>query len=368
MKKGFTLVELLAVIVIISLVVLVAVPRLVKSIKNSNIDTYNNIIGDIVLAANSYANNKDGILVQISVQTLQNEGYLPLNLSNPVDNTLLKGCVYVVDGTSIYKEETCSTYLKGIEPTRIVEINTCELEIGWYKEFTYKGSIEEFEVPCNGTYKLEVWGAGGASGGEGNASKGGYSSGNIVLSHNQKVYICVGSSAGYNGGGAAYGYGSGTGGGATHIALNNDRGILQYYDLYREDIAIVAGGGGGGAGVSSNSCCSDQKKAGGAGGGENGVSANGSGGTQTTGYAFGIGGKGGGFRAGGGGGGWYGGKSCTSASNGVCTGGGGSGYIGGVTDGSTIAGNAAMPKHDGTNGTMTGNTGNGYARITLISY
>ena len=47
-------------------------------------------------------------------------------------------------------------------------------------------------------------------------------------------------------------------------------------------------------------------------------------------------------------------------------GGGGSGYIGGVTGGQTIAGNASMPKYNGT-GTMTGNTGHGYARITLVN-
>ncbi len=44
-------------------------------------------------------------------------------------------------------------------------------------------------------------------------------------------------------------------------------------------------------------------------------------------------------------------------------GGGGSGYIGGVTSGQTIAGNTSMPNPLG--GTMTGNMGHGYARITL---
>ena len=42
---------------------------------------------------------------------------------------------------------------------------------------------------------------------------------------------------------------------------------------------------------------------------------------------------------------------------------GGSGYIGGVSNGSTIAGNASMPNPDG--GTMTGREGNG---LVIISW
>ncbi|MEG2322287.1 MAG: glycine rich domain-containing protein, partial [Bacilli bacterium] len=36
-----------------------------------------------------------------------------------------------------------------------------------------------------------------------------------------------------------------------------------------------------------------------------------------------------------------------------------------LTEASTIDGNTNMPNHNG-NSTMTGNTGNGYAKITLI--
>lgn len=44
--------------------------------------------------------------------------------------------------------------------------------------------------------------------------------------------------------------------------------------------------------------------------------------------------------------------------------GGGSSYIGSLSSAQTIAGNTTMPNPTG--GTMTGNSGNGYARITLI--
>ena len=86
---------------------------------------------------------------------------------------------------------------------------------------------------------------------------------------------------------------------------------------------------------------------------------------------------------GGGGGGWYGGGTSQSSSSGGDTqgGGGGSGYVltassskpsgyalGSqyyLTNANTIAGNASMPSVSG--GTETGHTGNGYARITVIS-
>ena len=55
-----------------------------------------------------------------------------------------------------------------------------------------------------------------------------------------------------------------------------------------------------------------------------------------------------------------------TGTNSMSGGGGGSGYISSIlTDAETIAGNVAMPTHDGTP-TMTGNTGNGCARITLL--
>lgn len=83
----------------------------------------------------------------------------------------------------------------------------------------------------------------------------------------------------------------GPGGGATHIAITNNRGVLANYNSYRSEILIVAGGGGGGySGV-------DYGKRGGR-GGTGGGSSGGNGysyeysanyakpGTQTSGYKF----------------------------------------------------------------------------------
>ena len=220
-----------------------------------------------------------------------------------------------------------------------------------------------------------MWGAqGGNSGG-----KGGYSIGNKNLNSSNNLYICVGSSggdysgnnggsAGYNGGGKggnAYqgGYthtinGGSGGGGATHIAITTNRGVLKNYSSNTSEILIVAGGGGGSA-IGSRA---------GVGGGTNGgnvVSYDNvysiAGATQNSGYAFGQGQDGktktsagtwGAEGNGGGGGGWYGGPTIQNmGNNSDCAGTGGSGYIGGVFNGTTTAGVRE---------------GNGYALVTWM--
>ena len=219
---------------------------------------------------------------------------------------------------------------------------------GKYKEFNYTNSIQSITLNP-GKYKLEVWGAQGGNGG-----LGGYSSGQIDIIVETKVYIYVGGAGsygvgGWNGGGGTSTGGSYGGGGATDIRENSNLSTR-----------IIVAGGGGGMGHSSGY--------GGAGGGLIGGTGSGSGsygeaygGTQTSGGAtssnrgsfystngsFGQGGIGFGNSGGGGGGGWYGGGGATHGG-----GAGGSGYVGNLIDGVTY------------NGIRSGN---GYAKITCIS-
>lgn len=274
------------------------------------------------------------------------------------------------------------------------------------RSFDYTGGIQYYTVECSGTYKLEVYGAQGGHYFEnqgkckehhdhyrsGCTSKsayggaGGYAFGNAVLEKGSTLFIGVGdygrytdhvnhnyTGTGYNGGGSpcGTGYAPGAGGGgATHIALNVNRGILSNYVNNKNEVLIVAGGGGGGA--ARNATYTNYGN-GGAGGGLSGSRAyqvntrgdgwdNAYGGTQYSGgyhadspdSTVGTFGKGGNsgcqYGVGGGGGaGWYGGGGAKGAYDG---GAGGSGYIGGVSGGSMQ------------NGVRWGS---GFARITLIS-
>ena len=140
--------------------------------------------------------------------------------------------------------------------------NKCKyIELVHYEK-EYTGKEETYSTECAGNYKLEVW---GAQGGGYNATGGygAYSVGTVDLSKSTTLYINVGgqgkyvssSGAGYNGGGNAGISNSGSGGGATHIALVS--GLLKDLNDYKGEydstkkiyisnkILIVAGGGGG---------------------------------------------------------------------------------------------------------------------------
>ena len=199
------------------------------------------------------------------------------------------------------------------------------------------------------------------------------------------MYICVASfpgqtnssalnAGGYNGGGNAT-CGPG-GGGCTHIAKSNKRGVLKNYASYKSEVLIVAGGGGG-----------SERVTGGAGGGTTGGAGRAdysnltkapTGGSQTAGGAYGTSsnngnGSAGSFGQGGsgngptssdgggaGGGGWYGGGGSAN----IEAGGGGSGYVNtSLVSGATIAGNKSFAAPSG--GNETGHSGTGYARITV---
>lgn len=98
-------------------------------------------------------------------------------------------------------------------------------------DFDYTGTQQEWTVPLSGKYKIEAWGAQGAS----NGGKGGYTSGEIELNQGDKLTIQVGGQNGYNGGGS----GSASGGGASDVRLNGT-------DINKRLLSASGGGGGSG--------------------------------------------------------------------------------------------------------------------------
>ncbi len=250
--------------------------------------------------------------------------------------------------------------------------NTCEFGCPYEHDSVvytsnYIGEQDTFTPLCSGTYKIEVW---GAQGGDASCDSrpGGYGGYSVVYANinvGTPLFINVGGKGntatnnnspvdgGYNGGGkgrisdglGSQGECSGSGGGATSVALNS--GTLNTLSEHIEDgkILVVAGGGGGSSyyhSMGSYRCYGS----GGHGGGVNGVdaydwaknscnavaSSGGYGGmqvadTRTATYmgpgSFGQGGWLDNFGQSGGGGGFYGGYS-----SGALGSGGGSGYIG----------------------------------------
>ena len=256
--------------------------------------------------------------------------------STPVTTTTTYTLVSVQDANC-----TRSSGFTGNSAT--ITIQTCQTD------FSYTGSMQTYTAPANGSYILEVWGAQGGLAGSYSGGLGGYATGTLTLTAGQTISVYVGQAGLGPGGGAAWnGGGYGTccgagGGGGTDLRIGGTA---------LTDRVIVAGAGGGG---SSDTPIGN----GGAGGGSSGgYGTVGAPGTQTTGYALGVG-ESNGTDAAGGGGGYYGGYNGGIGTGG--SGGGGSAYVGGVTGGTMIAGDATMPNPSG--GTMTGRSGSGFARI-----
>jgi len=310
-----------------------------------------------------------------------------------------------------------------------------------------------FTAPKTGIYKIDLW---GASGGYevSNYSLGGYTSGEIELEKDKKIYVYVGEKGKNNGvstfnGGGRGGYGNAgspvpssisgdtgyygySGGGATDIRLIS--GEWNSFDSLKSRIMVAAGGAG--SSTITYSSAGQNSTAGGLSGynggyysGHGDQGAYGVGGSQTSGGkagvnvytsygtnlpgSFGNGGSSSSYSsnllgAGGGGGGYYGGGSGgATGSGGAGHGaGGGSSFISGHTGCNAISetststsishtGQAShysgytftntimvdgsgyrwtsskgdltkMPTYDFTS-TMIGNSGNGHARIMLIT-
>lgn len=186
---------------------------------------------------------------------------------------------------------------------------------------------ELFTAPATGLYTIEAFGGdGGGSANQNGFGAGGCTKGDILLEAGQQLYITVGgkgayntngiAAGGYNGGGTADGINVGGGGGATVVALTNDNLSI----IADSDLILVAGGGGGSSKSSLNT-----SNVGSGGGLTTSIDGStcGVGGTQTSGYAKGIGQSQTGS-LGAGGGGYYGGFASTSV---LLGGGGGSGYV-----------------------------------------
>ncbi len=289
--------------------------------------------------------------------------------------------------------------------------------------YSCEEEVKTFVAPATGDYVLEAWGAQGGSVSSQSSlpalegGRGGYSYGVIHLNVGDEIYVAVGCegkelknassgttiSGGYNGGGDALSDTKsniqGSGGGATHFAINQNLGVLENYENASNDVLIVAGGGGGSYSSSDINYYSSGGYAGGILGGPSdvyyvkskrknallnnsfiyyyGLKILGADQTSHTNGMYYYGTFGHGADAvknltgtdGGAGGGWYGGNKLSRSSGaGGMAGSGGSGHVNTLilTEGNTIAGNVNIPTHDGTS-YMVGNTGDGYARISIVN-
>ncbi len=149
-------------------------------------------------------------------------------------------------------------YIDAIDQKIDLDVNTpnkyeyCPYIAGSSKfYYGYTGSSQAFVAGCSGKYKIELWGADGA-GINNNGGKGSYTSGEVTLKQNDKLYFYVGergksssgtcSSISFNANTTIVCY---SGGGSTDVRLVGDTEWNDYTSLPSR-IMIAAGGGGAG--------------------------------------------------------------------------------------------------------------------------
>lgn len=108
-NKGFTLVELLGVLVVLGLISLITIPSVTGILKNNKEKAYNKQINTIINAAKTWSiKNANEIKKDqdnyVMVSTLLESGYIEQDeLINPIDNSKINGCVKI-KYTEIYKQ------------------------------------------------------------------------------------------------------------------------------------------------------------------------------------------------------------------------------------------------------------------------
>lgn len=90
MKKGFTMIEILAVFTVTAIILLVSVPFITNMLKQGNNNSEETFLNSVYIATEAYIQD-DGIVVTevttyITIKELLESGYLKSNLVNPSNN------------------------------------------------------------------------------------------------------------------------------------------------------------------------------------------------------------------------------------------------------------------------------------------
>ena len=427
-KKGFTLVELLAVTIILILILIIAFNTLdsiskkskLKSVKANSLSYYkeaNNFAqvsdrSDITFRSGKYTVSE---LTELGVKvsgTKPDSGFISFG-----DYGVNCGCLKY--GKYIVKKNMDGTFTEPKKGTCNIESAECPL-YGTVIDYEYTGQPILFKAFKPGKYKIELWGAEGANYNTSIAGKGAYTSGVIDLNQDDVLYIYVGGTANLKTGGFNGGANGGTttdgtyygGGGSTDVRLVSGS---TWNDSESLASRIMVAAGGAGAGYYQGNIN------GGSGGTLTGVSGTQSGpgsshtvatgGTQIS-AGLTINGaqssSGFGFASQtntygtGAGSGYYGGGSGSATNSKVSGGAGGSSFISGLkgcvaiksateiepkdgcdngttdvtcsyhysglkfTDAYMKSGNDVMPSYVQNQTNMVGNSGNGHARISKV--
>ena len=114
MKKGFTLVELITVLIILAVIGLIVFPTVNSTIKESKEKAYIEQLEEIKNASEKWAYknldmvpNNNGDSVTITLLDLKKGGFLPLDVRNPKTNELFSNALSVTITLNNKKYDNC---------------------------------------------------------------------------------------------------------------------------------------------------------------------------------------------------------------------------------------------------------------------
>lgn len=141
MKKGFTLLELLGVIILLAVISLIVYPIVNNSIKESKEKAYRESIASIENAANYWGIENVSQLptdrkAYLSLLELKNAGFLQdEQIINPINQQQMNGCIIIEYAKKnfiyTYHEENCEMLLSGLSLKVELQANYDKGEIEW---------------------------------------------------------------------------------------------------------------------------------------------------------------------------------------------------------------------------------------------
>ncbi len=192
-NKAFTLIELLAVIIILAIIALIATPIILNVIEDSRKSANRSQIEILLNGAETYYAN--GLLNDITFDETK-ELYSEIKTTNekPSNGSIKinsEGKIYLaiyLDGICYTKDFNENDIKENENITNPEECAPTNDIIEVVKNYAYSGDYQTFVAPMTGEYKLEAWGASSHF----EKNKGSYTSGYIYLNEGDVIYIYIG--------------------------------------------------------------------------------------------------------------------------------------------------------------------------------
>ena len=194
-KKGFTLIEIIAIIILLSVIALITYPIINNLISDSREELYNKQISELERLSNTWVTKninklkiEDGYTYNLSFEELHEQGFVSdEQVKNPKTGKNLEGCIKVVynssnNGYNVNYDSTCTTMGEIKEPTITLRVEDGIINDGFAtSDFDVKvvGSNITSYTHCTSTSECEP------------SIKVNSSSGNITINQEGTIFVCV---------------------------------------------------------------------------------------------------------------------------------------------------------------------------------